>query len=129
MPKTLLLLDDEDAHRILTLRAIKATWPAFRVLEAATLATARELIAQQGRNISAFMIDFNLGNESGITLVKEIRSNAMLSSRPVLQLSTSELMKDIEAAYCAGASAFIFKGTDIAAFSANIVSALRFFLQ
>ena len=53
----------------------------------------------------------------------------MLSSRPVLVLSTSELESDIEAAYVAGASAYLFKGTDMTLFGEHLVGAITFFLK
>ena len=70
MPGTVLVVDDEPSIRLLC--RINLELEGYDVLEAGTLADARSAAASS--DLILVLLDLRLGNESGRTLLEELRS-------------------------------------------------------
>jgi DNA-binding response OmpR family regulator len=70
VPGTVLVVDDEPSIRLLC--RINLELEGYRVMEAGTLAEARAAAASP--DLSLVLLDLRLGNESGRTLLEELRS-------------------------------------------------------
>jgi DNA-binding response OmpR family regulator len=66
--KTILVVDDEPAIRLLC--RVNLELEGFRVLEAATLAEARERLEDD--EIDAILLDVHVGSEDGYELLREL---------------------------------------------------------
>ncbi|MEM8706666.1 MAG: response regulator [Actinomycetota bacterium] len=62
---------------------------------------------------SLLIVDLRLGVESGIDVVRWVRDHPTLNVLPVLIISGSQDPADVQAAYKAGANAFIPKPSDL----------------
>lgn len=60
------------------------------------------------------LLDVNLPGMDGCEVLERIKSNPQLRSIPVVMLSTSRSLRDIDACYNAHANAYIRKPTDLA---------------
>jgi two-component system KDP operon response regulator KdpE len=106
----ILAVDDDPANRML-IRAIlvRADDPALRgagVLEAATLAEARRILASE--TIDLLLLDVHLPDGLGLDLAAELRGD--IPDRPaILALTASVLPADQQAALDAGCDAFLAK--------------------
>ena len=123
---TLLLVDDEPAHRLIIRRGLGIPTKSIILHEAETLEMARMLLASC-ETLDAVLVDLRLGQDSGIDLVKDLRQSKKWRDTPVLVLSTSQLSSEIEAAYAAGASCFLVKSAEPAEFQTCVQQALRYF--
>lgn len=126
---TLILIDDTAAHRTLLKRAISRAGLALEVHEAVSVADgSAKLFAADFRPALA-IIDLNLGDGRGSTLIELLRANSELREIPVVALSTSALESDIAECYAAGADAYVVKGDNVQTFSQDICSAIRYLLN
>jgi DNA-binding response OmpR family regulator len=66
--KTILVVDDDAAIRLLC--RVNLELEGFRVLEAATLAEARDRL--EGDTIDALLLDVHVGSEDGYELLREL---------------------------------------------------------
>jgi DNA-binding NtrC family response regulator len=90
-PKTILVVDDEPAIRLLC--RINLELEGFRILEAATLTEAREHLEHDG--IDAVLLDVHVGHEDGYELLREL--NDRESGLPVALLTGSADVATAEA--------------------------------
>jgi two-component system, OmpR family, response regulator len=67
-PKTILVVDDDASIRLLC--RVNLEIEGFRVLEAATLAEARERLEDDG--IDAILLDVHVGSDDGYELLREL---------------------------------------------------------
>ena len=110
-PAVVLLIEDEAPNRAL-LRAIlgRTSDPRLRgvtLIEAADLATAREVLARQP--VTLVLLDVRLPDGNGLTLARELRSRPPEDRPRVLILSASVLPSERESALAAGADGFLGK--------------------
>ncbi|MBV1775630.1 response regulator transcription factor [Burkholderiaceae bacterium DAT-1] len=109
MTPTCLIVDDHPIVRLGLGRIVGQCQPDWQIVEAGTLAEAREMLAKHP--IRLVMLDMRLGKESGLTLLKDIRSQWPLL--PVLVLSMHDDPALIDQALAAGARGYLVK--DLAA--------------
>jgi two-component system KDP operon response regulator KdpE len=108
--RRILAVDDDPANRML-IRAIlvRAEDPVLRgavMLEAATLAEARRILARE--TIDLLLLDVHLPDGLGLDLAAELRGD--IPDRPaILALTASVLPADQQAALDAGCDAFLAK--------------------
>jgi DNA-binding NtrC family response regulator len=88
--KTVLVVDDESALRLLC--RVNLELDGHRVLEAATLTEARELLASAIPDV--VLLDVHLGTESGLDLIDDIDS-LELPTRVVLLSGSSEIAPEL----------------------------------
>lgn len=125
----ILLIDDEPAHRMLSRRALLAQAADADIVEAGSLSAARTAIAPfKCTGLSLAIVDLNLGEESGLTLVNELRP-VFGDGLIIIVLSTSDLLEDQHRSYRAGINCYLLKSTDIATFQSELQAAVRFFLR
>ena len=106
MTVSVLLVDDHALIRQGLRRAFEQTDDVEVVAEAASLAEARAL--ERAHNPDVAVVDINLGDGSGIDLVRELRSRRPAMGLVVLTMYDGD--EHLFAALEAGASAFVLKG-------------------
>jgi len=67
--ETVLVVDDDDSLRLLC--RVNLELEGYRVLEAATVATAREHLLKE--RVHAALVDVHVGSDDGLELVRELR--------------------------------------------------------
>jgi CheY-like chemotaxis protein len=109
-----LLIEDEPANRALVraiiARADPATVPEVDLLEAATMADARSILASE--SLDAVLVDVRLPDGNGLDLIGEIRARE--GEVKVIVVSASVLPAERASALATGADGFLAKpfGTD-----------------
>ena len=128
MTTTILIIDDNKAHRSLIRRAIKKSGRLCSVIEADSLNAARQILfcstAGQSRP-DIILLDLNLSDGRGTTLLKELRQNTALSKLPVVVISTSPLEADRAESFSCGATTYLTKAENLEEFTAQIVNELK----
>ena len=127
--RTIIIVDDEAAHRALIRRALQRVSVPHQTVEFETLTAAQRGLLNGGSDIALLIVDLNLAGESGLVLVKELRVNNRWHELPVLVLSTSALEHDVEQSYQAGANCFVTKASDPTQFRADVRAAVEFLLR
>jgi len=74
------------------------------------------------------LLDIKLPFRSGIEIVRELKEDENMKTIPVVMLTSSDDAGDIDAAYRAGANAYIIKPTSFSEFVAIIRSMTQFWL-
>ena len=90
--RTVLVVDDEPSLRLLC--RVNLELEGHRVVEAATMAEARELLATEP--IDVVLLDVHVGNDNGIDLLDDIES-LELPIRVVMLSGTSEISPEVRA--------------------------------
>ena len=90
--RTVLVVDDEHSLRLLC--RVNLELEGHRVLEAATMEVARELLATEP--IDVVLLDVHVGNDNGIDLLDDIES-LELPIRVVMLSGTSEISPAVRA--------------------------------
>lgn len=125
----ILLVDDDPAHRMLACRALAGYAVKTEVLQAASLQETLSVLKNYPAPPVLAVIDFNLGKESGVDVLREIRKDPALKQIPAIVVSTSSLESDFHAAYSAGADCFICKDADPSSYKTVLLQAIGFFLK
>lgn len=81
-----------------------------RLEQAARLGTLPDLV----------LLDINMPRMNGHEVLAAIRANPAFGTLPVVMLTTSDVDRDVQAAYRAGAAGFVTKPIDVDAFFAAI---------
>ncbi len=110
-PLNILVVDDEPAHLMLSVRALRKLPFPVAVLQAADRAHAEDLLRQE-HQIALFVIDLNLAGESGILVIQALKAMREYASTPVIIISTSKLEQDLQQSQAAGADLFLNKSSD-----------------
>lgn len=114
---SVLLVDDHDLIRQGLRRALESTDDLVVVAEAASLGEG--LALERAHNPDVVVVDVNLGDGSGIDLVKQVRARRPEAGLVVLTMYDGD--EHVFAALEAGASSFVLKGAP----SEEVVSAAR----
>jgi len=88
--RTVLVVDDEPSLRLLC--RVNLELEGYRVLEAATIAAARGLLAAD--SIDVVLLDVHVGTDSGLDILDEIEGLG-LPVRVVVLSGTSEISADV----------------------------------
>jgi DNA-binding response OmpR family regulator len=124
--RKVLIIDDNGAHRTLIRRALAKGGYSETVFEAESLAAAREKIfGEAAPALDIILLDLNLGDGRGSTLLPEIRSSQSYAQVPIIVLSTSGLESDRSECLALGASAYIIKSEDLSQFTSRLAAALQ----
>jgi two-component system response regulator len=105
--RTVVLVEDSDEDAMLFGRAIRKSGKNVVVRRASNARGARELLI--GHRPALITLDCDLVGESGLDLLREIRSMESFSRVPVVMLSGSESDSDVLSAYTSGANSFLRK--------------------
>jgi CheY-like chemotaxis protein len=123
----ILLIEDDPAHLLMTRRALRELGPAASVSSASSLGEAAALLSKESLGFNLLLVDLNLNNECGLDVFKILRAAPRLSGVPVLILSTSPTLEDMQRSYAAGANCYLIKLDDLAQFQRDLLAAIRFF--
>lgn len=130
--QAIILVDDNVAHRTLVKRAMKKAGIGLEILEASGLDEARKLLfgkAPLDVEPVVAIVDLNLGDGRGTSLIKDLRASEQMKRIPILVLSTSNLESDMLDSYHSGADCYLTKSNDPTVFSIEISSGVAFCLR
>ena len=130
----LLLAQDGDADRELTLRALRQEAPEVRVAVARDGAEALDFLLVTGEHAAraalpppaAALIDLRLARVDGFAVLERLRAERRTALLPVVVLSASTDAGDRERAYRLGANSYVETGLDYAAFAGAIGMVARY---
>lgn len=108
-PLRVLIVDDDPDHLLIIRRALdEAGLPvAVESVEDATM--AQRLLVDGAVRPDLVLLDINMPGLSGFDLLRAIKADPGLRRMPVVMLTSSELLADVEQAYELGASGYISK--------------------
>lgn len=129
-PASILIVEDEEAHAELTLRAIRKAGNANRVDTVDNGEEALEYIFNRGKysdqrkypTPGLILLDIKLPGVDGVDVLKEIKTDPKLKKVPVVMLTTSERCEDIENCYEHYANSYLTKPVGHKAFEDKINS-------
>ncbi len=107
--KTILVIDDEPAIRLLC--RVNLELEGYVVLEAASVDEARTCLAED--EVDAVLLDANLGRESGVDLLRELRASDVTT--PVAFLTGDTRLTEEELSHADGVLAKPFELDALAA--------------
>lgn len=122
--KVILLVEDNPDDEELTLRAFKKVHVANTIHVARDGAEALDFLFARGKFTDRkgaplpqiVLLDLKLPKVDGLSVLKEIRSNATTRMLPVVMLTSSREEQDILRSYDLGANSFVCKPVDMAQF-------------
>ncbi|NLF25418.1 MAG: response regulator [Deltaproteobacteria bacterium] len=127
--RCILVVDDEDVHRMLIRRALENCLENITLREAASVTAAKSLLIEDFSSYKLAILDLNLGQECGLSILELIRAKRDLSELPCLMISTSDLPQDIEKSYAAGCNAYLVKEDDPKLYRSNLLKAVQYFMR
>ena len=134
--KLILLIEDNIDDERLTLRALRRNNIMNEVVVACDGQEAIDYLfgsgSFTGRDMSVMpaviILDLKLPRLSGLEVLKRIRANEQTRRIPVVVLTASEDLTQVEACYALGANSYIRKPTDPAEFSEMILQVAMYWL-
>lgn len=116
-PTSILLVEDEEAHAELTVRAIRKAGNANRIDIVSNGEEALDYVFNRGKYADQskyptpglVLLDIKLPGIDGIDVLKQIKEDPNLKKVPVVMLTTSEREEDIEACYEYYANSYLTK--------------------
>jgi CheY-like chemotaxis protein len=130
---SVLLVDDDPGDVLLVREAFEDHKVGNLLSVVSDGVEAMEYVRGQGSYGQAvrpdlILLDLNLPRKSGIEVLEEIKTDASLSTIPVVVLTTSEAEEDIVRAYKLHANAYITKPVDFEQFSRIVHQIDEFFI-
>jgi CheY-like chemotaxis protein len=128
------LLVDDDPGDVLLVREAFQDHKVGNILSVVSDGVqALEYVRAQGSYADAtrpdlILLDLNLPRKSGIEVLQDIKSDPVLSTIPVVVLTTSEAEEDIVRAYKLHANAYITKPVDFEQFTTIVHQIDDFFI-
>ncbi|MEO6904037.1 MAG: response regulator [Bacteroidia bacterium] len=109
--KHLVIADDDDDDQLLLQEVIKNYSDTIKITE---ICDGKKLMSflsasQKEPSFSLLLLDLNMPYKNGAECLSEIKKNNKLAQLPIVILSTSRNIKDIEECYENGASLFFTK--------------------
>ena len=125
----ILLVEDEEAHVELTIRAIRKAGNTNEVIAIEDGEEALDYLYNrnkyENRDIypspCLILLDIKLPGLGGIEILKQIKKDPRLRRIPVIMLTTSERPKDINKAYDCHANSYLTKPVDPREFEEKIM--------
>ena len=123
--RIILLVEDNPDDQKLTLRAMKLTQIPSEVIIASSRTEALDYLFRTGQHAgrglgampAIILLDLKLGHESGLDLLRELRSDARTRLIPVVILTSSREEEDRLSGYELGANSYVRKPVDFNQFS------------
>jgi CheY-like chemotaxis protein len=128
------LLVDDDAGDVMLVREAFEDHKVGNVLSVVSDGVeAMQYVRQEGSYADVgrpdlMLLDLNLPRKSGIEVLAEIKGDPLLSTIPIVVLTTSEAEEDIVRAYKLHANAYITKPVDFEQFSQIVHQIDDFFI-
>jgi CheY-like chemotaxis protein len=106
--KTILLIDDDPFTLDLLSRQLKAR--GFRILS--TTDPERGFVLAEEEKPSLIISDIGMPSIDGFTLLRGLRSNTVTHAIPLVLLTGSDRLSDVEQGFSSGAQAYLLKPVD-----------------
>lgn len=107
----ILAIDDDPIYlEILTGILVSAGYD--RVKRCSSANAALTLVSQQKEPFDCVLLDIEMPEKDGISLCRELRSRAAYKDTPILMLTASKSVEDIDKSFAAGATDFVSKPID-----------------
>ena len=114
---TILMVEDDPVDIQLAMRIMKEKVPALRVILAHSGSEALQMIYPDGdspdpallQNLNAILLDLHMPGIDGFEVLQRLKSRAETRSFPVVVLTSSREIKDIERSYKLGANSYVVK--------------------
>jgi two-component system cell cycle response regulator DivK len=112
----------EDNEQNMELATFLLEEAGFEVRQAVNAAAARELLTRGLPDL--FLMDMNLGDADGLSLVAELRQHAGIEQIPILALTAHAMRGDRERFLEGGCDGYIAKPIDVKTFVPSVAKAL-----
>jgi CheY-like chemotaxis protein len=109
LPLRVFIIDDDPDHLLIIRRALDEAGLPVAVEQAEDAATALRLLVDGAVCPDLILLDINMPGLSGFDLLRAVKAEPVLRRTPVVMLTSSELLTDVERAYELGASGYISK--------------------
>jgi len=117
-PLRVFVVDDAPDHLLIVRRALATAGTTVAVETAEDAETAWKLLADRAVCPDLILLDINMPGLSGFDLLRQVKADPQLRRTPVVMLTSSDLLNDVERAYELGASGYISKPSVLAEMSA-----------
>ena len=132
----ILLVEDDPTDADLALRALKKCGFAHRVEHVSNGAEALEYIAATTlfaqKNPAAMpkfiLLDLNLGKLGGLHVLRQLKSDELTKSIPIIVLTSSKLAIELVESYKFGVNSYVIKPTDSEKFAQVVASIGHYWL-
>ncbi|TGG93296.1 response regulator [Natronospirillum operosum] len=104
---TILIVDDAQTVRSYHRDILEQS--GFEAAEAANGLEALEYMRRRGESVAALLVDINMPQMDGYTLVRELRQDPELAGYPAIMISTESELHDQDLAFQAGANGYLIK--------------------
>jgi two-component system response regulator len=133
----ILLVEDNPADIKITQRALREGGSSVELLVARDGEEAVEYLLREGKHAddpawrapNLILLDLNLPRLTGRQVLERIRSTPALRAIPVVVLTTSRRLEDVQESYSAGANTYIEKPQDFNRFVEVLQTIQRYWLQ
>jgi len=133
----ILLVEDNPADVKITQRALKESALSVDLIVVRDGQEAVEYLLRQGRHAAnqvwrvpdLILLDLNLPGMTGLEVLNRVRSTAELRTVPVVVLTTSRRLEDVQQVYAAGANTYIEKPQEFARFVQVLQTIQRYWLD
>jgi two-component system response regulator len=133
MAPTVLLVEDNPDHALFALKALRGSPPVAKVVWAKDGEEALALLDRAANQATEaapelILLDIHLPKVNGHEVLRRVKEDARLRAIPVVMLTTSESVEDLEASYSAGANSYVAKPLAHGDFVAHISSLKQYWL-
>ncbi len=129
MPCSVMLVEDNSSDVDLIRRVLEKNQPGIRLTIARDGEEALSVVEQWNKNTplpEVILLDLKLPKINGLEVLKTIKNNRHLKNLPVVMLTSSHELKDIDEAYRIGVNSYILKAIDFDEFSQSIALIQRY---
>lgn len=120
----ILLVEDSPEDRLATIRAFRQCGVTSEILSCVDGDDALAFLKREGKYAglpqaglpSMLLLDLNMPGTDGREVLGVLKADPLLKMIPVVVLTTSGDAKDVHGSYLAGASSYVTKPVDLAAF-------------
>jgi len=124
----ILLVEDNSSDEELTLRALRKSNVANRVVVARDGAEALDYLFFRGSHAGrdpkevpqVVLLDLNLPKIGGLEVLRHIRADSRTKLLPVVILTSSKEDKDLQGGYASGANSYVVKPVDFTQFAESV---------
>ena len=124
-----LYAEDNPDHAELVMRALARTSSPPRVVHLADGEAALSYLEGGAERPRLVLLDLRLPKLDGLEVLAKIKESTTLSEIPVVILTTSNSMRDVERAYERHANSYVVKPTDFATLSALLKDLAMYWLK